>query len=106
MYLAEGCHDASIAGGDVCGAAHQNDDQGRHRTKPPYKGALARRSVIQHGSENETEDENDDSKEESEEEENEKKSNEIQDITRSFSLRHKRKINIIYIFKYRKIIFN
>ena len=33
--------------------------------------------------------------EEEEEEENEKKSNEIQDITRSFSLRHKRKINII-----------
>jgi hypothetical protein len=53
-----------------------------------------------------SEDENDDSKEESEEEENEKKSNEIQDITRSFSLRHKRKISIIYIFKYRKIIFN
>ena len=44
--------------------------------------------------------------EEEEEEENEKKSNEAQDITHSFSLRHKRKINIIYIFKYRKIIFN
>ena len=44
--------------------------------------------------------------EEEEEEENEKKSNEAQDITHSFSLRHKRKISIIYIFKYRKIIFN
>ena len=53
-----------------------------------------------------SEDENNDSKEEEEEEENEKKSNEAQDITHSFSLRHKRKINIIYIFKYRKIIFN